>query len=194
MSQFPVPVLVVSKCLSLAACRYDGEVIQDDFVARLHGLARLVAVCPEMEIGLGVPRDKIRLVGAGPQRRLVQPASRRDLTETMKVFAVGFLSRLDGDGIDGVILKSRSPSCGLDDCKVFEDGVTEKVIGRGQGVFAEVMAGRWPGVPVADENRLAVALVRRDFLTRVFDRARRREGRGSERDSRPPFPPELMET
>jgi hypothetical protein len=111
----------------------------------------------------------------------------------MREFAAGFLSRLDGDGIDGVILKSRSPSCGLDDCKVFENWVAEKAIDRGQGIFSEVVTARWPDVPVEGENRLAVSRVRLDFLTRVFDRARRREGRGVGSDSGPPFPPDLME-
>ncbi|MCP4249485.1 MAG: DUF523 domain-containing protein, partial [bacterium] len=81
MSRFPAPIVIVSRCLGFDACRYDGEVVEDDFVARLASRARLVPLCPELEVGLGVPREKIRLVGTGPGRRLVQPATGRDLTE-----------------------------------------------------------------------------------------------------------------
>ena len=79
MTRFPVPVVVVSNCLGFAACRYDGQVVEDGFVATLGRHARLVTVCPEVEIGLGVPRDKIRLVGTGAGQRLVQPGTGRDL-------------------------------------------------------------------------------------------------------------------
>jgi uncharacterized protein YbbK (DUF523 family) len=193
MNRFPRPVLLVSKCLGFAACRYDGRVIQDDFVARLRRLARLIPVCPEVEIGLGVPRDKIRLVGSGPQRRLVQPATGRDLTETMRKFSSGFLDGMGEDSVDGVILKSRSPSCGIGDCRVFDDWVTEEASDRGQGLFARTVAEMWPDVPVEDEVRLARPTVRIDFLTHVYARARNREPRRTETEVEPGIPRELLE-
>jgi uncharacterized protein YbbK (DUF523 family) len=184
----------VSECLGFAACRYDGGVVPDDFVSRLRGYARLETVCPEVDIGLGVPRDKIRLVGGGAERRLIQPTTGRDLTETVREFAARFLAGMGQDAVDGVILKSRSPSCGLGDCKVFEDWTTEDANDRGQGVFAAELVGKWPDVPVEDEVGLADPRARFEFLTRVFDRARRRQGWRIERGPGLPFPPELIDT
>jgi len=193
MIGFPIPVVVVSKCLGFAACRYDGEVVEDGFVARLDRHARLVTVCPEVEIGLGVPRDKIRLVGAGADQRLVQPATGRDLTDAMRTFAAGFLGRLGEHAVDGFVLKSRSPSCGVRDGKVFVDWETEAALDLGPGVFTRTVAEVWPGVPIEDEKRLSDRSVRIDFLTRLYDRARLREGVGKAEPPQPPFPTELVE-
>ena len=104
------PIVVVSQCLGFAAVRYNGQMLQDGFVKALADHVQFVQVCPEVGIGLGVPRDPIRIVSDKNGRRLVQPASGRDLTTDMTRFSDGFLS---GAGpVDGFILKSRSPSCG----------------------------------------------------------------------------------
>jgi uncharacterized protein YbbK (DUF523 family) len=193
MTRFPVPVVVVSKCLGFAACRYDGQVVEDGFVAALGRHARLVTVCPEVEIGLGVPRDKIRLVGTGPERRLVQPATGRDLTGVMGAFAADYLRRLGSGPVDGFILKSRSPSCGIRDCKLFADRESEDPQGRGTGVFAQAVLTARPDLPVEDEERLVDPEVRVDFLARLYERARLREGKEPTGDSPTPFPPELLD-
>jgi uncharacterized protein YbbK (DUF523 family) len=190
MPRFPTPVVVVSNCLGFAACRYDGTVVEDGFVARLGRHARLVTVCPEVEIGLGVPRDKIRLVGAAADPRLVQPASGRDLTDAMSTFAAGFLDRLSVGAVDGFILKSRSPSCGIDDAKVFADRETEDFAGHGAGVFARTIIGAHRDAAVTDEARLADRRERREFLKRVYKSAWSREFP----DKAPPdplWPPDL---
>jgi len=191
MSRFPIPVVVVSKCLGFAACRYDGGVVEDGFVARLGQHARIVTVCPELEIGLGAPRDKIRLVGTGTEQRLVQPATGRDLTGAMRDFAAKFLDGVGKHPVDGFVLKSRSPSCGLGDCKIFADAESPDEIGRGTGLFARAVAERHPDTPVEDEARLGeTAEVRGVFLTRIFAGAFAREGREAPADT--PFPPELL--
>jgi uncharacterized protein YbbK (DUF523 family) len=84
MKAFAKPQVVVSKCLGFAACRYDGAMISDDFVRRLAAHVTFRPVCPEMEIGLGCPRDPIRVVLAGKELRLMQPATGRDVTEAMR--------------------------------------------------------------------------------------------------------------
>lgn len=108
---FPKPVLVLSRCLELEPCRYNGERIPFDLVRELEPWVEYRPVCPEVEIGLGVPRDTIRLVAAGKRTLLVQPATGRDVTTAMETFASGFVG--GAGGVDGFILKSRSPSCGL---------------------------------------------------------------------------------
>jgi uncharacterized protein YbbK (DUF523 family) len=191
MTRFPSPVVVVSKCLGFAACRYDGEVVEDDFTARLGRHARIVAVCPEVEVGLGVPRDKIRLIGMGSGQRLGQPATGRDLTAEIRRFAARFLDGLGNGAVDGFILKSRSPSCGIRDCKIFDDWESEDEVGRGTGVFARAVGEAFPDLPVEDEERLAEREVRREFLIRLFARARERE-EGDGAPAAPPFPPGLL--
>jgi uncharacterized protein YbbK (DUF523 family) len=193
MGRFPTPIVVISKCLGFAACRYDGETVEDDFVARLSRHTRVVPVCPEMEIGLGAPREKIRLVGSGPDQRLVQPATGRDLTATMRDFAAGYLGPLAAEGVDGFILKSRSPSCGIHDTKIFEGWETEDGDERGAGLFARAVAAAYPDLPVEDEARLADPEIRRVFLVRLFERAGGREGDGVPSGSEDlPYPMELL--
>lgn len=132
--EFPEPVLVISQCLEFEPCRYDGAMIRSDFVKALAPHVRYRPVCPEVEVGLGIPRDPIRLVASGDRNRLVQPRTGRDLTDDMEAFADRFLGRLDG--VDGFILKSKSPSCGPDMVKVFDGTESPAVVRRGAGLFA----------------------------------------------------------
>jgi uncharacterized protein YbbK (DUF523 family)/uncharacterized protein YbgA (DUF1722 family) len=156
------PILCMSLCLGDAPVRYDGAAIRDPFAKRLAAFVDLRPVCPELEIGLGVPRDPIRI----ERGRLVQPTTGLDLTERMRRFAAGFL---DGLGeVDGFLLKSRSPSCAAVDAKLLPSG-------RGAGLFARAALARHPHVPVEDERRLADARLREHFLTRLFATAELRE-------------------
>ena len=165
MAKSRKPVVVVSKCLGFAACRYDGAMIRDEFVEKLRPRVRFVPVCPEMEIGLGVPREKIRIVVSEGKRRLVQPATGRDLTRRMARFAERRLKSLRR--VDGFILKARSPSCGIRDAKIFAGPEEERPIRKGAGFFAEAVMKTFPDLPVEDEKRLASAGVQRRFLARV---------------------------
>ncbi|MEJ2504398.1 MAG: DUF523 domain-containing protein, partial [Gemmatimonadota bacterium] len=106
------PRLVLSRCLELEACRYNAQLIRSSVVRLLEPFVEFVPVCPEVEVGLGVPRDPIRLVegGGGGGLRLVQPSTGRDLTQAMHSFAHAYADATNG--VDGLLLKSRSPSCG----------------------------------------------------------------------------------
>ena len=109
MRSFSQPKVIVSKCLEFERCRYNGEVIHSDIVRQLKPLVTLIPVCPEMEIGLGVPRQSIRIISEDDHLKLVQPATGRDVTALMTTFADTFLT--NHADMDGVILKNRSPSC-----------------------------------------------------------------------------------
>jgi len=87
--------------------------IPSDFVKALKPKVNFIPVCAEMEIGLGVPRDPIRIVSIKGEQRLVQPTTGQDVTDKMRDFSTHFLSSLPE--IDGFILKYRSPSCGFKD-------------------------------------------------------------------------------
>ncbi|MDD4858406.1 MAG: DUF523 domain-containing protein, partial [Candidatus Krumholzibacteria bacterium] len=117
MGSLARPTVVVSKCLGFAACRYNGLGISSDFVKALMPDVDFVPVCAEVEIGLGVPREPIRVASGPNGLRLLQPSTGLDVTERMVRFARTFLESLSA--VDGFILKSRSPSCGVRDVKVF---------------------------------------------------------------------------
>lgn len=172
------PTLVVSRCLGFDACRYDGEALSAPFLAELAPTVDLVPVCPEMEIGLGVPRPPIRIVMENGGRRLVQPSTGLDLTARMTKFRERFLA---GTGaVDGFVLKARSPSCGVSDTKVFSGSDHDApVFHLGPGMFAEAVKARFPGIPVEDEERLVIPAVREEFLARIFASAARRGAKES---------------
>jgi uncharacterized protein YbgA (DUF1722 family)/uncharacterized protein YbbK (DUF523 family) len=169
----PRPRVVVSRCLGFAACRYNGEVLEEPFVDRLSPFVEYVTVCPEVEIGLGTPRDPIRLVTRGKIRSLVQPATGLDVTAEMRRFSAGFLEQVEA--IDGFILKSRSPSCGLRDARHYPSAGRSAALGRTAGLFGEAVLGRFPHLAVEDEARLLNLEIREHFLTRLFATARWRE-------------------
>jgi len=172
ISEWPRPRLVVSACLEYRACRYDGQAIRARFLPRLAGRVDLVPICPEVEIGLGVPRAPVRLVSVGGETRMVQPASGRDVTAEMTEFSNRFLSALGP--VDGFLLKSRSPSCGHKGVKAYAENGTPRE-GKEAGLFAAAVAERFPGLPIEDEGRLTNYRLREDFLTRLFLAARLRQ-------------------
>jgi uncharacterized protein YbgA (DUF1722 family)/uncharacterized protein YbbK (DUF523 family) len=182
MRTFARPEVVVSKCLGFDACRYNGAMINDDLVRQLKGFVAFKPVCPEMEIGLGCPRDPIRVVSMDGQLHLVQPSTGRDVTEAMIAFAA---AHLDGLGpVDGFILKSRSPSCGIKDVKIYSGLQQDMPSGVGRGLFAQAALDRFPSLAIEDEGRLRNFLLREHFLTRLFALAEFRElrGRGAIKD------------
>jgi len=164
------PIVVVSKCLGFAHCRYNGLVISDDFVDTLQDHVEFHPICPEVEIGLGVPRDPIRIVSVDDERKLQQPATGEDLTDRMTRFVDGFLTALPE--VDGFILKGRSPSCGLKDVKVYPGIEKTNVIAKGSGFFGSSVMERFPHLAVEDEGRLRNFRIREHFLTRLFTMAR----------------------
>lgn len=175
--EFPKPVLVISECLEFEPCRYDGARIRFDLVKALAPHVEYGPVCPEVQVGLGVPRDTIRLVASGDRNLLIQPATGRDLTDDMEGFAA---SHLDGLAeVDGFILKSRSPSCGLGHVKIFDGPESPGVVRRGAGVFAATVLERYGDLAVEDEGRLRNHRIREHFLTRLFAIARLRELAGT---------------
>ncbi|MCA9393900.1 MAG: DUF523 and DUF1722 domain-containing protein [Candidatus Omnitrophica bacterium] len=163
---FAKPVIVVSKCLEFDKCRYNGAVIPAKFVRKITEYVRFLPVCPEVEIGLGIPRDPIKLIGADDELRLYQPSTRLDLTARMNRFNRQFLGGLEE--VDGFILKFGSPSCALKDAKMYNDELNPIVTGKGPGMFAAAVLERFPGLAVEDEGRLSNFRLREHFLTKVF--------------------------
>ncbi len=166
MREFARPRIVSSKCLEFEACRYNGVMIPDPFVRKLIPLADFYPVCPEMEIGLGVPRDPIRVVSDGGALKLLQPTTGLDCTERMLSFCRSFLDSL-GEA-DGFLLKYRSPSCGIKDVKIHSPKEDAPALGKGAGFFGKAVLERFPLLPIEDEGRLNNFTIREHYLTRLF--------------------------
>ena len=126
-----------------------------------------IPVCPEVEIGLGVPGHPVRIVLLNGELRLIQPKTNLDLTEKMRSFADSFLDSLEE--IDGFILKRRSPTSAIKDAKIYP--TTEKKvapISKGPGFFAAAVLERFPHLAIEDEGRLRNPRIKEQFLTKLF--------------------------
>lgn len=170
MKEYCTPRVVISKCLGFARCRWNGLTIADEFVERLKPHVDFLTVCPEVEIGLGVPRDPIRLVFEEKKLRIKQPATGVDFTNKMQEFCSTFLSSIKD--IDGFILKSRSPSCGIKEVKIYPDIGKSAALQKGSGLFGSAVQTRFPCYPVEDEGRLRNFAIREHFLKRLFTLSR----------------------
>jgi uncharacterized protein YbgA (DUF1722 family)/uncharacterized protein YbbK (DUF523 family) len=167
MREFVRPKVVVSRCLGFDHCRYNGNIISSPIVANLMEYVDFLPVCPEVEIGLGIPRAPVRIILEGGESRLIQSASGRDVTEVMKEFCTDFLDSA-GD-IDGFILKYRSPSCGIKDVKVYPNAALKSgAIGKTSGYFGGAVLKEFPYLPVEDEGRLRNSRIKEHFMTRLF--------------------------
>ncbi len=171
--QFPKPRVVVSACLNLKPVRYNGQEVRDEFVLKLLPYCEVIEVCPEIAIGLGVPREKIIVYRRDHAFGLSQPATGLELTERMESFSEKFLSGLSE--VDGFILKSKSPSCGVSNTKVYKDPEGREFHSKGKGLFAMRVLEKFEDLPVEDEGRLRDEQLRRHFLTRLFSIADLRE-------------------
>ena len=163
--------LGVSSCLLGAKVRYDGGHKRDRYLTDVLGdWFDWVPVCPEFDIGLGVPRPTIRLVEGRSNPRLVEPETGEDLTDRMESYSLEKVEELKAKDLDGYILKRASPSCGMERVKVFgKGGMPSKT---GVGVFARVLKERLPHLPVEEEGRLNDPVLRERFIEHVFCRHR----------------------
>ena len=164
--EFVRPKVVVSKCLEFDHCRYNGDMITSHIVAKLKDYVDFLPVCAEVEIGLGVPRNPVRIVLKEDEQRLVQPATGRDVTEDMNSFSASFFASLDA--VDGFILKSRSPSCGTKEVRIYPSTEKSGSVGKSSGFFAREVMERYPDLPIEDEGRLRNARIKDHFLTKLF--------------------------
>jgi uncharacterized protein YbgA (DUF1722 family)/uncharacterized protein YbbK (DUF523 family) len=163
--------LGISACLLGESVRYDGGHKRDRFLTEtLAPFVEWVPVCPEVELGLGVPRDTLRLVGEAAAPRLVVEHTGEDLTARMARFAHRRLEALAALELDGYVLKRASPSCGLFRVRVYRHTGAPSADGR--GLFAAALVDRLPMLPVEEEGRLADPGLRESFIERVFAMAR----------------------
>jgi uncharacterized protein YbgA (DUF1722 family)/uncharacterized protein YbbK (DUF523 family) len=157
----------ISSCLLGQNVRYDGGNKRDAYIVEALGsYFEWVPVCPEVEMGLGTPRETLRLVGDPGAPRLVFHPNGGDITEEMEAWAGRRLDGLARLNLCGYILKSKSPSCGMERVRVYgPSGMAGK---SGVGIFARALMGRFPLLPVEEEGRLHDLPIRENFIERVF--------------------------
>jgi uncharacterized protein YbgA (DUF1722 family)/uncharacterized protein YbbK (DUF523 family) len=159
----------ISACLLGEPVRYDGGHKKDGYITGT--LARhfdWVPVCPEMELGLGTPRETLRLVGDPAAPRMIATQSGTDLTAAMGEYARRRVGELGTLGLSGYILKRASPSCGMERVKVYPVAPGRAPAAAGRGLFAHALLEAYPSLPVEEEGRLTDPRLREGFITRVF--------------------------
>jgi uncharacterized protein YbgA (DUF1722 family)/uncharacterized protein YbbK (DUF523 family) len=157
----------ISSCLLGCKVRFDGGHKKDDFLVGTFGRwVEWVPVCPEVEVGMGTPRESIRLVHEGGGIRLLAPKSGRDWTAEMREYSARRSAALAAADLSGYVLKKDSPSCGMERVKVHRPGGMPHKDGR--GLFAEALLERFPNLPVEEEGRLCDPHLRDNFVERVF--------------------------
>jgi len=157
----------ISSCLLGEKVRYDGGHKRDAYLVETFGrFVEWVPVCPEVEMGLGTPRETLRLVRIGEEVRMVMPRTGADHTDAMRSYAERRLNELAQEDLCGYVLKKGSPSCGMERVRVFDgQGLPAK---SGRGLFAEALLQRFPNLPVEEEGRLYDPRLRENFIERVF--------------------------
>lgn len=162
-SSRPRPRVGISRCLLGDEVRYDGTHKRDEaLIEALNRHVEWVPVCPEVEVGMGTPREPIQLVARGDRApsgagrvRLLGVTTGEDWTERMHTWAEARVRDLAALGLSGYVLKARSPSCGLRE-------------ETGRGLFAQALVEAMPDLPVADEEMLRDPDARQEFLDRVL--------------------------
>ena len=158
----------ISSCLLGDEVRFDGGHKRDAFLTgTLAPYVEWVRVCPEVEVGMGVPRETLRLVRAGRDTRMITTRTGIDHTDSMRAYAERRTKELESLGLRGYVLKKDSPSCGMEGVKVYgRDG--RAPVPNGVGLFAAVLKQRFPLLPIEDEGRLQDPVLRENFIERVF--------------------------
>lgn len=160
----------ISACLLGEEVRFDGGHKRDRFLTDVLGPhVEWVPICPEVEIGLGTPRETLRLVRAAGVDGLRMMTTRTgiDHTDAMNRWAAARVAGLASDEPDlcGYVLKKNSPSCGMERVQTYGGGRPER---NGRGLYAAVLLTRFPSLPVEEEGRLSDPRLRENFIERVF--------------------------
>jgi uncharacterized protein YbgA (DUF1722 family)/uncharacterized protein YbbK (DUF523 family) len=164
----------ISACLLGDAVRFDGGHKRDRFLVETLGpFVEWVRVCPEVEMGLGTPRETLRLTSIGGAVHMVTTRTQVDYTDAMNRWARQRLDALVGEDLSGYVLKKDSPSCGMERVKVYSDKRLPQRSGR--GLFAAALMSRLPNLPVEEEGRLSDHRLRENFIERVFAHRRMKD-------------------
>ncbi len=164
----------VSSCLLGNEVRYDGGHKHDRYITETLGrYLSFVPVCPEVECGLPIPREAMRLVGEVDRPRLVTNKTGVDHTDRMLTWARKKVAELEKENLCGFIFKNRSPSSGMERVKVYDVNNVPRAVGV--GIFARAFKDHFPLLPTEEEGRLHDPLLRENFIEQIFVYQRWRE-------------------
>ena len=164
----------ISACLLGDEVRYDGGHKRDAFLTTVLGPhVQWVKVCPEVEVGMGSPREPVRLVDDDGRIRMLTVNTGIDHSAAMTAYARRRVEALAEQNLSGYVLKKDSPSCGMARVKVYRgDGPAQRT---GVGLFARALLDRFPHLPIEEEGRLADRELRENFVERIFAYRRLRD-------------------
>ena len=169
MREFEKPNLILSKCLEYCKCRYNGDKIPDEFVRKLEEYVNYIKICPEVEIGLGVPRNFVRLIKKNDEYKLIDSITGADYTEKMDDYIKNLTSGLQEEEVEGFIAKTSSPSCGSSDSKVYPEAGKVPALGEKRaGYFTDQLVAVFPSLVIENEGRLKNFKLRENFLIKIF--------------------------
>jgi uncharacterized protein YbgA (DUF1722 family)/uncharacterized protein YbbK (DUF523 family) len=159
--------LGISRCLLGDEVRFDGGHKRDSFLTDVFGrYVEWVPVCPEVEAGLGTPREAMRLVGDPQNPRLVTIKSGTDHTRALETLTKNRIAQLMELDLSGYVFKKGSPSCGIERVRIYNaEGMPSR---NGVGLFARAFIEQFPLIPVEEEGRLCEPTLRENFIERVF--------------------------
>lgn len=167
MRSFSKPTIFISRCIEFDTCRYNKLKISSPVVRAMLDHVNVIHHCPEEEIGLGTPREALRRIFIDGKNHLIQSNTEVDVTKKMDSYANEILSSLPD--VHGFILKSRSPSCGMKDVRVYPRlGKVAMLHKKAKGIFAESVIEKFPNLPIEDEGRLTNLSLREHFFRRIF--------------------------
>jgi len=161
------PRIAISQCLLGEHVRYDGGHKLDAFLTDvLAPFVEWVPICPEVEAGMGIPREAMHLTGNPNSPRLLTIQTKVDHTVRLKAFSQRRVRALRTEDLDGYIFKTNSPSCGIHRVKVYgENGKSSKL---GRGVYSAVVHKAFPLLPIEEEGRLNETIMLENFIERIF--------------------------
>ena len=162
---FVKPKIIISKCLEFDACRYDGQLINNKYIKKLKDFIDFNPICPEVEIGMGVPRKPVHIINDAKKNLLYQKETGQEFSTKMNSFSDEYILKIGT--VDGFILKSGSPSCGIKSAKIYSKK-TPAPIGKGSGLFASKIIKKFPNHPKEEEKRLNNPFLREHFFTSIF--------------------------
>ena len=158
----------VSSCLIGEKVRWNGDHKQDRYVREiLSKYFEYIPVCPEVEVGMGVPRETVALYGDPEKPSMISKKTQTDWTKPMEKYIKSRINTLSADDLCGYIFKSKSPSCGMGRVPLYSEFGSHKVK-HGPGMFANAFINSFPLVPTEEEGRLNDPRIRENFIVRVF--------------------------
>jgi uncharacterized protein YbgA (DUF1722 family)/uncharacterized protein YbbK (DUF523 family) len=158
----------MSSCLLGEEVRWDGDHKHDQYVRDVLGsYFDYVSICPEVDVGMGVPRETVALYGTLENPKMITKRSKTDWTKKMNHYTKDRIHELTKENLCGYVFKSKSPSCGIGKVPIYSEFGSSRMR-HGSGMFASSFVKVFPLVPVEDEGRLHDPVIRENFIVRIF--------------------------